>query len=330
MSRGLPYDSDARPRLRRRAHRADDRRGLRAVGAHRARPRRSVRRLREEPRAVPARDAQAPRRDARRQRAATCRPISTPRRKQSWDDAVELGEEHGYRNAQATVLAPTGTIGFMMDCDTTGVEPDIALVKYKKLVGGGMMKIVNQTVPMALQQARLHARRGRRASSTTSTSNETIEGAPRLQGGAPAGVRLRVQGGQGRALDPLHGPHQDDGRHAAVHLGRDQQDRQRAEGGDRRRDHAGLHRVVEARAPRRSRSTATAASGRSRSTRRRTRRRPSVRRRGGGRGRAAAARAPPAAGRAPGASRTSSTSRATKATSRSACSRTGSPARSSW
>src|SRR5579871_57258 len=66
-----------------------------------------------------------------------------------WDDAVELGEQFGYRNAQATVLAPTGTIGFMMDCDTTGVEPDIALVKYKKLVGGGLMKIVNQTVPMA-------------------------------------------------------------------------------------------------------------------------------------------------------------------------------------
>ena len=54
-----------------------------------------------------------------------------------WDECVELGEQYGYRNAQATVLAPTGTIGFMMDCDTTGVEPDIALVKYKKLVGGG-------------------------------------------------------------------------------------------------------------------------------------------------------------------------------------------------
>src|SRR6185369_4889950 len=58
--------------------------------------------------------------------------------KASWDEAVELGEQFGYRNAQSTVLAPTGTIGFMMDCDTTGVEPDIALVKYKKLVGGGM------------------------------------------------------------------------------------------------------------------------------------------------------------------------------------------------
>jgi ribonucleoside-diphosphate reductase alpha chain len=70
--------------------------------------------------------------------------------KNVWDEVIELGEQHGFRNAQSTVLAPTGTIGFMMDCDTTGVEPDIALVKYKKLVGGGLMKIVNGTVPMAL------------------------------------------------------------------------------------------------------------------------------------------------------------------------------------
>lgn len=67
-----------------------------------------------------------------------------------WSDAVDLGEINGYRNAQASVLAPTGTIGFMMDCDTTGVEPDLALVKYKKLVGGGTIKIVNHTVPAAL------------------------------------------------------------------------------------------------------------------------------------------------------------------------------------
>src|SRR5207248_3059901 len=70
--------------------------------------------------------------------------------KQCWDEALAHGEKHGYRNSQVTVLAPTGTIGFMMDCDTTGVEPDLALVKYKKLVGGGMIKIVNQTVPTAL------------------------------------------------------------------------------------------------------------------------------------------------------------------------------------
>jgi ribonucleoside-diphosphate reductase alpha chain len=70
--------------------------------------------------------------------------------KATWDQALAQGEKFGYRNAQVTVLAPTGTIGFMMDCDTTGVEPDLALVKYKKLVGGGMIKIVNQTVPPAL------------------------------------------------------------------------------------------------------------------------------------------------------------------------------------
>ncbi len=71
---------------------------------------------------------------------------------QVWSDAVDLGILHGYRNAQATVLAPTGTIGFMMDCDTTGIEPDLALVKYKKLVGGGTIKIVNNTVAQALRK----------------------------------------------------------------------------------------------------------------------------------------------------------------------------------
>ena len=69
----------------------------------------------------------------------------------AWDEAVELGEEHGYRNAQATVLAPTGTISFLMDCDTTGIEPDFSLVKYKELVGGGQMTIVNRSVPLALR-----------------------------------------------------------------------------------------------------------------------------------------------------------------------------------
>jgi ribonucleoside-diphosphate reductase alpha chain len=69
----------------------------------------------------------------------------------AWDDAVDFGEQFGYRNAQASVLAPTGTISFLMDCDTTGIEPDLALIKYKKLVGGGSMAIVNQTVPRALR-----------------------------------------------------------------------------------------------------------------------------------------------------------------------------------
>src|SRR3954462_1568734 len=72
--------------------------------------------------------------------------------RQSWDDALNLGEVAGFRNAQATVLAPTGTISFMMDCDTTGVEPDFSLVKSKKLVGGGELTIVNRSVPMALDK----------------------------------------------------------------------------------------------------------------------------------------------------------------------------------
>jgi ribonucleoside-diphosphate reductase alpha chain len=102
------------------------------------------------------------------------------RAKEIWDECVDLGEKHGYRNAQATVLAPTGTIGFMMDCDTTGVEPDIALVKYKKLVGGGIMKIVNGTAPMALQrlgysQAEIEDIVG------YIDEHETIEGAPHLK-----------------------------------------------------------------------------------------------------------------------------------------------------
>ncbi|MEO6239490.1 MAG: vitamin B12-dependent ribonucleotide reductase, partial [Vicinamibacterales bacterium] len=97
-----------------------------------------------------------------------------------WDEVIEMGEQHGFRNSQATVLAPTGTIGFMMDCDTTGVEPDIALVKYKKLVGGGMMKIVNQTVPMALKKL------GYSQAQVTDIinyidENETIEGAPHVK-----------------------------------------------------------------------------------------------------------------------------------------------------
>jgi ribonucleoside-diphosphate reductase alpha chain len=100
--------------------------------------------------------------------------------KQAWDEAVELGEDFGYRNAQATVLAPTGTIGFMMDCDTTGVEPDIALVKYKKLVGGGLMKIVNQTVPPALEKLGYTAPEIE-AIVHHIDEQETIEGAPFLK-----------------------------------------------------------------------------------------------------------------------------------------------------
>jgi ribonucleoside-diphosphate reductase alpha chain len=100
--------------------------------------------------------------------------------RQAWDDALTVGKEHGFRNAQATVLAPTGTIGFMMDCDTTGIEPDIALVKYKRLVGGGMLKIVNNTVPEALR--RLGYDEAEVAAILKHIDeHETIEGAPGLK-----------------------------------------------------------------------------------------------------------------------------------------------------
>jgi len=99
--------------------------------------------------------------------------------KDAWDQALDAGSKVGFRNAQATVLAPTGTIGFMMDCDTTGIEPDIALVKYKLLAGGGMLKLINKTVPMALE------RLGYSIDDIKSIcdyidKNETIEGAEKL------------------------------------------------------------------------------------------------------------------------------------------------------
>ncbi len=100
--------------------------------------------------------------------------------RQAWDDALALGERHGYKNSQVTVLAPTGTIGFMMDCDTTGIEPDLALVKHKKLVGGGVIKIVNNTVPQALM--RLGYSPEQSSQIVTHIDQEgTIEGAPGLK-----------------------------------------------------------------------------------------------------------------------------------------------------
>jgi len=103
-----------------------------------------------------------------------------PRAAKEWEAALRLGREHGFKNSQATVLAPTGTIAFLMDCDTTGIEPDIALVKYKKLVGGGMLKIVNQSVPRALSKL------GYDAESVAEIvqfidQHDTIEGAPALK-----------------------------------------------------------------------------------------------------------------------------------------------------
>jgi ribonucleoside-diphosphate reductase alpha chain len=100
--------------------------------------------------------------------------------KDVWTQAYTLGYDYGYRNAQVTVLAPTGTIGFMMDCDTTGIEPDIALIKYKKLVDGGVLKIINHTVPGALDRLG-YTEDERTRILAHLEENETIEGAPGLQ-----------------------------------------------------------------------------------------------------------------------------------------------------
>jgi ribonucleoside-diphosphate reductase alpha chain len=99
--------------------------------------------------------------------------------RESWDEALRLGQTAGYRNSQATVIAPTGTIAFMMDCDTTGIEPDIALIKYKKLVGGGMLKIVNGTVPRALKRLGYDSKEIQEIVEYLD-EHETIEGATHL------------------------------------------------------------------------------------------------------------------------------------------------------
>jgi ribonucleoside-diphosphate reductase alpha chain len=100
--------------------------------------------------------------------------------KQVWKEAIHMGELYGYRNAQTTVLAPTGTISFMMDCDTTGIEPDIALVKYKNFVGGGRAKIVNQTVPIALKWLG-YSEKEIQSIVAYIDEHDTLEGAPELQ-----------------------------------------------------------------------------------------------------------------------------------------------------
>jgi len=122
----------------------------------------------------------APGRPAERSSAAAQLSELIDASKACWDEALAHGEKHGYRNSQVTVLAPTGTIGFMMDCDTTGIEPDLALIKYKKLVGGGMIKIVNNTVPGALfKLGYTHEQTDAIVSYIDATG--TIEGAPHVK-----------------------------------------------------------------------------------------------------------------------------------------------------
>ena len=132
--------------------------------------------LREEPRADAPRDADASRRG--RGDRPRLPGVSEGRGPRTVGRRARRGRQFGFRNAQATVLAPTGTISFMMDCDTTGIEPDIALVKYKQLAGGGMLKIVNHTVPLALQDAGLRSSRRSTRSWPTSTSTTRSKGSP--------------------------------------------------------------------------------------------------------------------------------------------------------
>ena len=182
MALGLPYDSDEGRGDGRRAHGDHALPRLRAVGAHRRRTWARSRATRRTASRCSRSCEHAPRRALDRL-AAGCPDVpARGRAAAAADEALELGQQYGYRNAQVTVLAPTGTIGFMMDCDTTGVEPDIALVKYKLLAGGGMLKIVNRTVPDGARSGwatrqpqvdgdhRVHRR-----------SNDTIEGAPGLK-----------------------------------------------------------------------------------------------------------------------------------------------------
>ena len=162
----------------------------------------------------------------------------------SWDTALALGEKFGYKNSQVTVLAPTGTIGFMMDCDTTGIEPDLALVKYKKLVGGGVIKIVNNTVPAALMKLGYSPEETSQIVSYVDR-NGKIEGAPGFKPEHLADLRLLARRGR-RTLHRLARPPENDGGGAALPLRRHQQDHQHARGIHGRRHHAGVHRVVEA------------------------------------------------------------------------------------
>ena len=133
-----------------------------------------------------ARNAEAHKKVMRKHRAANDSALVMPADKdlhavatREWEQVVSIGEENGYRNAQASVLAPTGTIGFMMDCDTTGVEPDFSLVKFKKLVGGGSMQIVNQTIPRALAKLGYDDEQARRIVDFISGNGHVI-GAPGL------------------------------------------------------------------------------------------------------------------------------------------------------
>ena len=270
-----------------------------------------------------------PGRDVRR--TTSC----SPPRAESWDEAVALGEAHGYRNAQATVLAPTGTISFLMDCDTTGVEPDFSLVKFKELVGGGQMTIVNRTVPLALRtlgyadeqieqieahidRARHDRRRARRCADEHLPVFDVAVGERAISHMGHIKMMGAVQPFISGAISKtVNLPHDGDGR------------------GHRRRLHPGVaaRRQGAGDLPRRLQDRAGAAHRRAEGTRprhapARARERREARRGGASPRRAAEPRASGCRASA-SRSRTSSRSAATRATSRPACTRTARSARSS-
>ena len=163
--------------------------------------------------------------------------------RRAWDEACRRAAADGVRNSQATVLAPTGTIGLLMDCDTTGIEPDLMLVKVKQLVGGGTMTMVNQTVSRALR--RLGYDDGQAAAIVDHVDrHHTVLGAPGLDPRPHRGVRLLA----GRQLHPLPGPREDDGGGAAFLVRCHLQDREPSRVGDRGRDREAAHRELAARA----------------------------------------------------------------------------------
>ena len=162
--------------------------------------------------------------------------------RQAWDDALDLGEVNGYRNAQATVLAPTGTISFMMDCDTTGVEPDFSLVKSKKLVGGGEITIVNKTVPLGLEKLGYAPNEVDEVVAFIDERN-TVVGAPYVKSEHYPVFDCAV----GDRAIHYSRPREDDGRDPAVHLRRDLEDGQPAGDGDDRRGREAVPRRLEAR-----------------------------------------------------------------------------------
>ena len=162
-----------------------------------------------------------------------------------YDEALELGKVNGYRNAQVTVLAPTGTIAFMMDCDTTGVEPDIALVKYKKLVGEGFLKIVNQTVPAALRKLGYGAEQVSEILDYIA-ERETIEGAPHLKPEHLPVFDCAFKPANGERSIHYMGHVRMMGAIQPFISWRDQQDGQHARGRDGPGDRAGLPRGLEA------------------------------------------------------------------------------------